>query len=121
MSTNIDIAVPGNDTDIYPDTSVPFLVDNRPVGRNPINLLPDYKVGEGGNTHIPAKGVAPIGPQTDVLRVRHNLGQVILAGDRQYLELAGQHLVGIQPRILPTNFDQSWDENAAINPSIEVV
>lgn len=104
----------------YPDTAFPYEDMGEVFGRVAGPLLPPPQY-TNRNTHIPNKGVAPVGPQSDATRVQQNLGSIVVPANRQYLELAGQRQVGVLPRVLPTNETASWDEMYALNPSVEVI
>lgn len=106
---------------IGPDTDILLSVAGHEPGRNPIGLLPPYRMN-GDNAQIPAKGVMGVGPQTGTaLNVFDNLGTMILPGWQRYLEMGGQKEVGILPRSVPVEQNQLWDANYVLNPSVEVV
>jgi hypothetical protein len=74
------------------------------------------------NAHVPAKGVAGVGPQTgNDLVMYPNNGTQILPGWQRYLEMGGQKEVGILPRTVPVEHNQLWDAAFTLNPGIEVI
>ena len=104
-----------------PDTDILLTVTGYALGESPAQLIVPWRQSSD-NAHIPAKGVAGIGPQTGTVLVQYeNGGVAILPGWQRYLEMGGQHEVGILPRTVPVEHSQLWDAAFTLNPAIEVV
>lgn len=104
-----------------PDTDILLSVAGYAPGESPAQLIVPWRQSSD-NAHIPAKGVAGIGPQTgEVLVIYANGGAAILPGWQRYLEIGGQKEVGILPRTVPVEQNQLWDAEFTLNPAIEVV
>lgn len=104
-----------------PDTDILLSVGGYDAGESPAPLIVPWRT-VSANTHIPAKGVAGIGPQTGTaLNMFENSGTMVLPGWQRYLEMGGQKEVGILPRTVPVEHNQLWDADFTLNPAIEVV
>jgi len=115
------IAPPMPNAPVGPDTDVLLQVHGYDPGVSPLALIPDFSM-TSQNQHIPAKGVAGVGPQPGTAEnVYPNLGTQILPGWQRYLEMGGQRQVGLLPRTVPVQQNELWDQQWTLNPGVEVV
>jgi len=104
-----------------PDTDLQIIVQGHQPGDDPIMLLPPYRL-TGDNADIPSKSMMGVGPQSgNQGNEFRNLGTMILPGWQRYLEMGGQHQVGLLPRTVPVQYNALWDANYVLNPGVEVV